>query len=161
MEPVAPIYFRPRERPKASSPADVFFGRPLSAEEKTVLEQIHPSSTTFDATGSRSLRKRCDFNVIHSVDPNAHLVLNGCLKVPIGVGLFSFPCGSLTFAMEIVLFHQGDVKIEHLALTRELEYAFERVTVNIVVNPDQFLVLSNGLFTNYKEHPTCREQGGS
>ena len=148
---VSPIFLHPRERPLGHFNMDKLRDTPLTTEEELEMSRIMPKYTELaNAAGGQILKTHTQgFNIIHSIDSEAYLELNS-LRVNIGTGLFSLPCGRATFAIQAKLFHKGAVKIEHLAIEPDLQDVFNEVSINMIVKDsdgnDMILVLREGIF---------------
>jgi hypothetical protein len=148
---VSPIFLHPRERPPGHFNMDKLRDTPLTTEEELEMSRFMPKYTEVANAAAGQILKTYTqgFNIIHSIDSEAYLELNS-LRVNIGSGLFSLPCGRATFATQAKLFHKGVVKIEHLAIEPDLQDVFNEASMNMIVKDsdgnDMILVLREGIF---------------
>jgi hypothetical protein len=151
MRPIEAIFFHPREVPPSCFAMDTLRAYPLSPADETLMSATMPKYSKFDASQGKVLRRyNSDFDIIHSTDPNAYLLLN-MLRVDIGAGLFALPSGRMTFATQVTLFHQGEVTIEHRLVHIDLSTALTRVDINLVIGNGKgdfiLLLLAGGTFS--------------
>jgi hypothetical protein len=151
MRPIEAIFFHPREVPPSCFAMDTLRAYPLSPADETLMSATMPKYSKFDASQGKVLRRyNSDFDIIHSIDPNAYLLLN-MLRVDIGAGLFALPSGRTTFATQVTLFHQGEVTIEHRLVHIDLSTALTRVDINLVIGNGKgdfiLLLLAGGTFS--------------
>lgn len=153
MDQIHPIYFRPRMVPLYGVYAEDELragGEDLPIGQLEELVKTIPKSTKLDDAKNGKILNTlyASFSTIHSSDPKAYVTANA-IRINIGSGVFTIFSGSISFATQFTLFHEGEVTIYHRSIERSQEYAFECINVNMIVkdhtNKDMILVLSNGL----------------
>jgi len=105
------------------------------------------------------------FAIITSIDHKAYIIANS-IYIHIGKGTFTLPSG-LSFATQYQLHHTGPYTIEYRTVDRDIEYSFNNIIVNMILQDqngkDMFVFLANGLMrkTNIPLGPELKDAYGN